>query len=177
MRKTTFATAAVAAIAIGLGSSGSNAPDWVLPNKKITPGATNPDVRQSNISKTICVPGWTATIRTYSSYTTKLKIKQLESDYANFAKVWGTETSSYEEDHLISLQLGGSPDNPNNLWPQPYSGNNAKKKDVVETALKRLVCSGQIKLRDAQKMIAKNWVEVYNKYATNADKTNPTDGD
>ena len=28
--------------------------------------------------------------------------------------------SDYQEDHLISLELGGNPTDPRNLWPEPY---------------------------------------------------------
>lgn len=138
--------------------------DWVLPIKKYTPGATSPSVNQDNIQSTICKSGWTDTIRPSTSYTNKLKTDQLASTYKSFAKKWGTNLSAYEEDHLISLQLGGSPTDPKNLFPQPYAGLNARTKDVVETALKRLVCSGKLKLVDAQKAISTNWVIAYNKY-------------
>ena len=82
--------------------------------------------------------------------------------------------SKYEEDHLISLQLGGNPSDPKNLWPQPYAGNGARKKDVVETALKRLVCSNKMKLADAQKAIL-NWPDAYKKYVTSADSADTSD--
>lgn len=107
-----------------------------LPNKTRTPGVTNPDVTQESIHQTICVSGWTATIRPPSSYTTKLKKQQIE-EYKYKEK----RLAEYEEDHLISLQLGGHPRDPKNLWPQPYRIKcGARVKDVVETKLKRLVC-------------------------------------
>lgn len=148
--------------------------DWVLQNKKITPGALNKDVTQENISTTICKSGWTATIRPTVTYTNKLKEEQLKTTYLFYTKIWGTEMSAYEEDHLISLQLGGDPKDPKNLFPQPYAGNNARKKDVVETALKRLVCSDTIKLKDAQKAIL-NWPVAYKKYVTSEDKPDTSD--
>jgi hypothetical protein len=150
-------------------------PDWKLPIKKYTPGVINPNVNQSNIKENICKPGWTDTIRPPVSYTNKLKQEQLKTTYKSFAKIWGLELNKYEEDHLISLQLGGDPKDPKNLFPQPYEGNNARKKDVVETKLKKLVCSGTIKLVDAQKAISTDWVKAYNKYAvkdTDIDSTN-----
>jgi hypothetical protein len=152
----------------------ASTPDWVLQNKKITPGVLNKNVTQENISTTICKSGWTATIRPTVTYTNKLKEEQLKTTYLSYTKIWGTEMSSYEEDHLISLQLGGDPKDPKNLFPQPYAGNNARKKDVVETALKRLVCSGTIKLKDAQKAIL-NWPVAYKKYVTPADKPDTSD--
>ncbi len=131
-----------------------------LPDQTRTPGVTNPDVTQANINETICVPGWTKTIRPPSSYTSKLKLEQIK-EYRYKDKKPG----SYEEDHLISLQLGGHPKDPENLWPQPYNVRcGARIKDVVETRLKRMVCEGKISLVDAQKAIATNWITAYRKY-------------
>lgn len=131
-----------------------------LPNSFQTPGATNPDVDQTNIKRTICKSGWTKTIRPPVSYTNGLKRQQIEQ-YGFTDKKLG----DYEEDHLVSLQLGGHPTDPRNLWPEAYAGNcGARKKDVIETKLKRLVCSGQITLQEAQVAIATNWVAAYNRY-------------
>jgi hypothetical protein len=49
-----------------------------LPNHTRTPGVTNPDVTQETIHQTICVSGWTATIRPPSNCTTKLKTQQIK---------------------------------------------------------------------------------------------------
>lgn len=128
----------------------------------ITPpkGAINPNVTQANINQTICVTGWTKTIRPPVGYTNKLKAKQLQDPaYTD------ENPRDYEEDHLISLEIGGSPDSLNNLWPQPYAGDwGARKKDVVETRLKHLVCSGKVTLKDAQTAISTDWVAAYKKY-------------
>ncbi|MEU4526156.1 hypothetical protein AB0F52_46480 [Amycolatopsis sp. NPDC024027] len=51
-----------------------------LPDPTCTPGATNPDVTQATIGSTICVSGWTATIRPSTTYTNGLK-KQGIIDY------------------------------------------------------------------------------------------------
>ena len=153
----------------------SAGPDWEKPNSKVTPGALNPAVNQSNISQNVCKANWTSTVRPPVSYTNKLKASQLAGDYKSFIVIYGAAASGYEEDHLISLQLGGSPTDPKNLWPQPYSGSNARKKDVVETKLKNLICSGKITLADAQKAISTNWVAAYNKYVTAADAKAPVD--
>ena len=42
-------------------------------------GAINPAVTQENINSTICVSGWTKTIRPTAGYTNKLKLQQLKS--------------------------------------------------------------------------------------------------
>ena len=152
----------------------ASTPDWVLQNKKITPGVLNKDVTQANISTTVCKSGWTATIRPIVAYTNKLKATQMAGDYKYLQSTFGAASSAYEEDHLISLQLGGNPSDPKNLWPEPYAGNNARKKDVVESALKRLVCAGTLKLSDAQNAIL-NWPAAYKKYVTSADKPDTSD--
>src|ERR1700686_2489678 len=43
----------------------------------VTYCALNPAVTQATIATTICVSGWTATVRPPSSYTSSLKIEQL----------------------------------------------------------------------------------------------------
>ncbi len=131
-----------------------------LPNSMRTPGVSNPNVTQNNIKRTICKSGWTKTIRPPVSYTNKLKKQQI-AEYGFADK----KLASYEEDHLISLQLGGHPTDPKNLWPEAYAGKcGARIKDVIETKLKRLVCSGEITLETAQFAIATNWVAAYNRY-------------
>ncbi|MEY9950566.1 hypothetical protein [Leifsonia sp. EB34] len=99
--------------------------------------------------------GYTATIRPPASYTTGLKRQQLASGYAYQGD---TNTRDYEEYHLISIEIGGSPDSPQNLWPEPYAGSDgAKTKDKVENKLHDLVCSGQLSLATAQDAIATDW--------------------
>lgn len=130
-----------------------------LPNPVITPGVVNPNVTQSNINETICKSGWTKTIRPPVSYTNKLKIQQM--------KELGLTGSpkDYEEDHHISLELGGHPTDPKNLWPEAWDGEwGAHKKDVIETRLKRMVCIGAISLEDAQTAIATDWIAAYKQY-------------
>jgi hypothetical protein len=133
------------------------------PDPALSPGARNPDVTQATINSTICVSGWTTTVRPSSSYTTSLKIEQI-ADY----RYRETSTASYEEDHLIPLELGGAPTDPHNLWPEPYTaslsdGRNvgARVKDAYETALKGQVCGGTITLAAAQAKIGIHWVHAY----------------
>ncbi|GAA2012443.1 hypothetical protein GCM10009839_03550 [Catenulispora yoronensis] len=122
-----------------------------LPDPTCTPGAINPQVTQANIATTICASGWTATIRPPVSFTNKLKTDGIKAyGYTN------TALSGYEEDHLISLELGGAPSDPKNLWPEPGASPNAK--DKVENDLNHAVCSGKVQLAAAQKAIATDWV-------------------
>lgn len=133
----------------------------VLPISSVTPGAISPAVTQTNIQQTICRANYTATIRPPASYTTKLKAAQLAGAYSKYLD---RALANYEEDHLISLEIGGSPTDPKNLWPQPYAGTGARIKDQVENKLHSLVCSGKISLIDAQKAITANWYTAYQKY-------------
>jgi len=136
-----------------------------LPDHDKTPGVINPNVTQDNIQKTICVSGWTKTIRPTVSYTNKLKAQQMKD-----LGLTGNPRD-YEEDHLISLELGGHPSDPKNLWPQAWNGDwGAHKKDVIETKLKTLVCKGTITLKEAQDAISTDWVAAYNKYVPPAKK-------
>ena len=107
-----------------------------------TPGVLNPEVTQSSINSTICVHGWTRTIRPPTSYTNGLKEKQMR-EYGV-----GGSRSDYQEDHLISLELGGSPTDPRNLWPEPYP--RAAQMDQIENQLNAQVCGGQLTLAQAQ---------------------------
>jgi hypothetical protein len=121
----------------------------VLPDPSCTPGVTNPQVTQSNIDQTICVSGYTKTIRPPVEYTDKLKSQQM-NEYG-----FTDSIHSHEEDHLISLELGGSPSDPKNLWPEPHASPNAK--DKVEDFLHAAVCDNRISLQDAQHRIATDW--------------------
>jgi len=76
-----------------------------------------------------------------------------------------SEIRDYEEDHLVPLCLAGAPQDPANLWPQPRSGEwNADRKDKLEAKLCRLTCDGKVRLADAQREIAADWIVAYRKY-------------
>ena len=141
------ATTVVAVVAILLAilllwhSSGAHTP-VVRASPTRTPGVLNPDVRQETIGATICVKGWTRTIRPPTSYTSALKVEQM-SEYG-----LGGDPSGYQEDHLISLELGGHPTDRRNLWPEPRP--HAEEVDRTENRLNRQVCSGEITLAEGQ---------------------------
>lgn len=108
-----------------------------------TPGVVNPDVTQENITTTVCKHGWTRTIRPPTGYTNELKLKQMR-EYG----VTGSP-AQYQEDHLISLELGGHPTDARNLWPEPYP--RAAEMDSIENDLNARVCSGALSLDAAQR--------------------------
>jgi hypothetical protein len=175
------------AFSVASATFAQDAPAIAVPNPHLFPGATNPDITPDNIGQNICLKGWsTKSIRPPASYTTALKKTQLVSLEDTVPNELPEVTASsgkttlpditkcverssnpacYEEDHLISLELGGNPRSPDNLWPEPWFGPwNAHVKDTLENKLHDMVCSGQIALGDAQKAIATDWVAAYKMY-------------
>ena len=67
-----------------------------------TPGVLNPGVRQETIGETICVSGWTRTIRPPTDYTSALKVEQMR-EYG-----LGGSPSGYQEDHRAAPNSPGS---------------------------------------------------------------------
>jgi hypothetical protein len=136
---------------------------YVLPDPRCTPGAVNPAVTQSTIDSTICIAGWSAGERPPEAVTEPQKRLSLAA-YGYYA---GRSLGNYEFDHLISLELGGATDSPENLWPERnYPGVSPDSyylnpKDHVEDALNHLVCEGKMSLASAQHIIASNWVSWY----------------
>ena len=120
-----------------------------LPDPRCTPGA----IRSGVSLATICYFGYSRSVRPPESYTEPLKLRQM--------RAYGLTgpPSDYEEDHLVSLSIGGAPRDPRNLWPEPRTGpNNAEQKDRLETWLSEVVCRRLLPLRSAQVIIAKDWI-------------------
>lgn len=120
------------------------------PDRHCTPGALNPAVTQAASHETICVPGWTKTVRPPTSITDKEKLASLVA--------YGDDPSArgdYEYDHLVSLELGGAVNDPRNLWPEYEASPNPK--DAVENELHRAVCSGSMTLAKAQHIVVYGW--------------------
>jgi hypothetical protein len=89
------------------------------------PGALSSDVTQANIGATICVHGWTATVRPPTSYTQHLKQLMLTR-----AGLKPADSLNYELDHFVPLALRGHPRSEDNLWLQPWIGEwSARTKD------------------------------------------------
>ena len=134
--------AVVAAVVVLLVPGHGRRANAILADPARTPGVLNPDVTQATIRSTICRHGWTETIRPPTSYTNALKTKQMRRYGERGSR------SHYQEDHLISLELGGNPTDPGNLWPEPYP--RAADVDKIENELNAEVCSGQLTLAQAQ---------------------------
>jgi hypothetical protein len=138
-----FAAAAALLVAALPRCSGTGARKAVVrASWSLTPGVLNPAVKQATIGGTICLAGWTRTVRPPTSYTDELKLRQLHA--------YGLRgpPSAFQEDHLISLELGGDPTDPRNLWPEPYP--RASDVDRTENDLHHRVCDGSLSLLDAQ---------------------------
>lgn len=129
-----------------------------LEDPACTPGAISPAVTQANLASTICRKGgYTSGVRP-SAYVTGKEKKLNAASYGFTGRM-----SDAEYDHLISLQLGGDPNDPRNLWVEPADPGHRKgagvnnEKDPVETKLHTAVCKGQITLAAAQKAIVTDW--------------------
>ncbi len=159
-----IATSVILAASIGLSACGAATYTEAsgLPNTKLTPGAINPLVTQANIRSTICVAGWTATVRPPVSYTNQLKYDQLHSGYNLSGNL---NMKNYEEDHIVPLEVGGDPSSTLNLFPQPRNIKlSSYLKDQLENRMHQLVCSGQLSLKIAQRVFLTNWEKGYSKY-------------
>jgi len=189
-------------LAHGAGApSGRTGPADIYPDPVRTPGAANAQVTQENIQDNICNRQWsTKQIRPPSGYTSKLKRMQLreygdtvhqtraELINPNTGKVDTTRCVAhsdsmvcYEEDHLISLEAGGNPTDPRNLWPEPYNTSvggvimGAHQKDVVEGFVHDEICydipgakknsyipaTTSITLRRGQQILSGDWYGCY----------------
>lgn len=128
-------------------TSTTTAPDGLTsPTTTVVPVPAdnlNPAVTQATIKTTICVKGWTTTIRPPQSYTEPLKRLQVASyGYTD------RRLSSYEEDHNVALEVGGAPSAKVNLWPEPHKV--SVPDDGLEGSLHSQVCSGKVTLAAAQ---------------------------
>lgn len=146
-----------------LGRATGNKP---LPDPMCTPGGASSAVTQANIHGTVCVSGYTSTIRPPSSETGAVKVTAMRA----YREVASSSTAT-ELDHLVPLELGGSND-VSNLWPQPSDIANAgfrNTKDKVENDLHAALCkpSSTLKLTDLQSWIANDWTTAEHKAGLN----------
>ena len=124
------------------------------------PGAFFADVTQATIGTTICMAGWTATVRPSTSFTNGLKLIMLRR-----AGLPESDAPNYELDHFVPLALGGHPRSEDNLWLQRWDGPwNARVKDQLERRLQVLVCAGTIGLRSARAAVQHDWHAAYEKF-------------
>lgn len=128
----------------------------VLPDPALTPGVLNPAVSDATKAMTVCRPNWTATVRPPVGYTDKLRAADV---------LPGHKPAEFELDHLLSIEDGGSPTDPHNLWDMVYADRyGARVKDVLETKVHRLYCAGKITLDQARAALVPNWLAGYEVY-------------
>ena len=125
----------------------------VLPDPACSPGQADPRVTQADLQQTVCVSGYTKKVRDVPE-------SEKNAVYAEYG-IYNRAPYSYEVDHIVSLELGGSNDIAN-LYPESYAGKyGARTKDKIENYLGDQICSGKMKLRTAQVTIAHDWLTYY----------------
>ena len=112
MRANVLTALITAGLAVG---SGVAIAQNFIPDHVRTPGALSLRVTQDNAALTVCVAGWTRTIRPTSSYTSRLKAKQMHALHL------AGSARDYEEDHLVPLCVGGHPTDHRNLLDDAHS--------------------------------------------------------
>jgi hypothetical protein len=114
----------------------------LLPDPACTPGAVFAGATVSQV----CTPGYSRSVRNVPE-----SVKH--SVYAEYG-IASHVPGSYEVDHLVSLELGGS-NSVANLWPEISPGYH--EKDGIENRLHDAVCAGSVRLHSAQVQIARDW--------------------
>jgi hypothetical protein len=129
-------------------------------DRRCTPGATSTLVTQANLGQTICAPppppgqkSFIARQRPDSHITSRIRDGQLLRYY--YGPDQHPTAVQVREDHLISLEIGGAPVDPANLYPQLVADSLAK--DREENELHARVCAGTLLLASAQRLIVEHW--------------------
>jgi hypothetical protein len=110
----------------------------------------NPEVTQATIQQTICVRGYTRSIRPPVSYTNAIKKERMYEMELPLELI-----SDFQLDHRLPLSLGGHPSDPRNLVMQ--DADEAHMKDEVERCLPAAVCAGAVSLSQAQEAMWRDW--------------------
>ncbi len=119
---------------------------WALPDSMATPGAI-----ETSDTAIICH----RTTKALRHVTAAMH----HAVFAEYGIPWSAH-ARYEDDHLISLELGGRNDNANR-WPQPYPS--AYSKDSVENWAHRQVCRGGLSLPYVQLQLVRDWTVLYHR--------------
>jgi hypothetical protein len=99
----------------------------------------DPRVTQANISTTICVKGYTATVRPPRAVMYRIKRRMMRAQHVTYRRI---------ADHIIALELGGAGRDLENIMLQTFAA--SKRKDQLENATRRSVCAGRITLAAGQ---------------------------
>jgi hypothetical protein len=121
-----------------------------LPDRGCTPGTRYRLVTKARV----CTPGYAGRVR-------NVPRSRKDAVYRAYGMSRHFDGRNGEVDHLVSLELGGT-NATANLFPEAASPRpGSHEKDRLENELHDEVCSGQITLRRAQRLIAGNWVKGY----------------
>jgi hypothetical protein len=124
--------------------------DGALPDHRCTPGARFTYATKAKV----CRSGYSKQVRNVSAAAKN-------AVYATYGMATHFDGQTGEVDHLVSLELGGS-NSRANLFPEAASPRpGSHEKDRLENRLHTDVCAGQLTLRQAQKLIAGDWVAAY----------------
>lgn len=119
-------------------------------------------MRQDNINQTICLPGYTRSIRPPARYTSRLKREQQDDPARSYAD---QQMRDFEEDHDVPLEVGGDPTDPRNLRPEPLHGPwNARTKDKLKNRMHELVCAHEIMLAEGHAAFLGSWIAAHEYY-------------
>lgn len=145
--------ASLAAVCVLAGCASAPPP---IATRQATPSVPaevlNPDVTQASILQTVCVAGYTASVRPSMSFTNGVKQKLLRERGLPLSAA-----ADYELDHVVPLALGGHPRALANLQLQAWEGERgAKAKDVIERLYQTRVCAGQMGLEEARRLMLYN---------------------
>jgi len=125
----------VAAVLIGLAAG--------VPDPSLTPG-TIASADTANVCASDGRPG-----SAYSRANRSMNEDARKADFARYGVPWA-DHREYENDHLVSLCLGGA-DAAGNRWPEPRFGSwSAYDKDRLESYACHEVCTGRLDLGTAQ---------------------------
>lgn len=160
MRLRTVALAATAATALAVPTATAATAASTTAHYRSHSGVLLNDLRAtpgdvlSTVTTTICRSGYTATVRHVTAGQRRVVLT-----------AYGVPAGSFELDHLIPLELGGS-NATKNLWPEPGAGKGFGLKDRTENRLHSLVCAGSLGLRTAQQAMARDWYAACLRYVS-----------
>ena len=125
-------------------------PPAMYPRPDLTPG-----VFAANVGKEqVCTDGYTDTVRH------KFNLAERRFYFNRYGIPY--DKRKHQIDHFLSLELGGDPMDPRNIWPEAFSPlPGARQKDVVETWLHHQVCRHGMPLEQAQRLLLTDWLAVY----------------
>jgi hypothetical protein len=110
----------------------------------------NPAVTPSNIDETICVSGYSHSVRPPYEVTNAIKHELIRQSGLPSEAI-----HDFTLDHAIPISVGGAPDDIRNLKLEPKI--ESKTKDRIEFCIYRAVCEHRVGLREAQAAIWSDW--------------------